>query len=287
MQEQNTGADFTPDEEAAFAAMANGEVVANEAAEAAPQAEPETPAEAAPAPEPAPQPEAVKPPEGFVPHGALHQEREKRKALEAEIAAIKASKEDAKPPEWADPVTDPEGHRAWLEYKNSETTKQLEAIQNQTRQAEENKRLQDFAAQSAQEFIKTQPDYPEAFAWATQQITTALTEQGHAMSEINGAIEGMVRENLVTAQRWGVNPAELLYFRAQKAGYKSAAPAPDTRKAEEQVRAVERAQRATEGLGQGGGAAIKGEKTAEDLAEMSQAAFNELSEEDLRAAMGA
>jgi len=107
--------DFTPEETAALGEMREAvtttgpgpepepEVVASEPAPEpakGPERGPDgkfqpkatdTPADAEAAPveaqEPA-KPETVKPPEGFVPHGAMHQERERAKAAEARAAAL-------------------------------------------------------------------------------------------------------------------------------------------------------------------------------------------------------
>ena len=60
-----------------------------------------------------------KPPEGFVPHGAMHQERVKRQEMERKLAELEAQIKPAEEavPEWKDPIEDPAGHRAWTEYQ--------------------------------------------------------------------------------------------------------------------------------------------------------------------------
>lgn len=80
-----------------------------EAAAAPVETAPEAPQVEPPAPEPAPQDKGDK----FVPLAAMLDERDKRKALEAELAAIRA-KAPAEQPAIPDPYDDPEGYTAFI-----------------------------------------------------------------------------------------------------------------------------------------------------------------------------
>ena len=59
-----------------------------------------------------------KPPEGYVPHQAMHAERLKRQELEKKIEALEAKlTPQEQPPQYVDPLEDPEGFRNYDEYR--------------------------------------------------------------------------------------------------------------------------------------------------------------------------
>ncbi len=95
---------------------------ANAEPEAAPQEVVEQAAEApTPEPEPVAEPEPVvderpdRPDPGYVPIAAMMDERDKRKALEAEVARYRQQAEQQQPQNVPDPYDDPEGFRSYYD----------------------------------------------------------------------------------------------------------------------------------------------------------------------------
>lgn len=130
----------------------------------------ETVAETPPAPEPvveAPKPEPVleltelapeqtKPTEGFVPLGAVLDERDKRKAAEAELERIRAQQAQAQPVQKPDQWEDPEGYEAWQEARLSAS------IQNITLNTSERFARKEHGAETVD----------TAKSWALQRFTS-------------------------------------------------------------------------------------------------------------------
>lgn len=291
---------FTPEEQAAVDAMENegAQPVDDQTGGAQPEEGKTEPAEAkteAPAEGEqgdGEQPEGKqKPPEGFVPHGALHAEREARKQLQKEIAELKAWREaQEKPPEaepqYVDPIEDPEGFRKWAEHreaKREEATRQQQESAQQERARQE--RFQEVTRYE-QEFAAKTPDYTDAVQHLVQTRQQELTAQGYGPQEIQQQMQKDANGIFDAARAAGMNPAELLYMRARSAGYTGPQAQQQADQTGQQLQAQERAQKATQSLGHGGGDKQSGKLTASQLADMSEAEFAKLSEDDIRAAMG-
>jgi hypothetical protein len=103
---------------------------------------------------------------------------------------------------------------------------------------------------------------------------------GYGDQEIVAQIQQDANGIFNAAQASGMNPAELLYLRAKSAGYQ-----PQQTEAKK-MEAQATAQKQTQGLGSGGGAAQSGKYTAAQLAEMSEDELAKVPDDQLAAAFG-
>jgi len=231
--------------------------------------------------------EEQRPPEGFVPHQAMHAERTKRQALEVRLAELEKSIQapaDA-PPAYVDPLEDPKGFQKWAEHNQEATAKSLEAERAQRESTARAVQRQDQATQFEAQFTKAVPDYQVAAQFLHQSRISQLRGQGYGDAEIGQQLAFDANAIFDAGEKTGINPAQLIYLRAQEAGYTKAAPEPATGEADK-LEATAAAQQATRGLNTAGGAAQRGQITAAQIAEMSEDEIGKLSEDDLRIAMG-
>lgn len=278
-----TEQEFTPEEQEALDAMQ-----ADTGGDSAPVA----PSEPAAAPPEAPakaEPQDSKPPEGYVPHQAMHEERMRRRELEQKLADLEAKwqeaqKPKAEPPKYVDPIEDPEGFRKWAEHAQSQASEQARAMQEaQQRAATEQARIQQ-ATRLEREFAAKTPDYQDAAAFLLNSRVAELRSMGYDDTAIGAQIRQDTNALFDAATHIGMNPAELLYYRATQSGYAKAAPAPSPAPVE-QMQAKARAQQQTRGLGSAG-AAQGGGYTAEQLAGMSEAELAKVPAEEIAKVFG-
>jgi len=251
MEAMKTGKPFeeaeTPEE---FAQEVEAEAAEQAAAEPKPEQEAEAPAEE----------KAERPPEGYVPHGALHQERERRKALEERLKALEeriaqpAEEKPAGPEPMPDPVMDPDGFTGWYAKQSEATQAEVREIRQQMATQQRQQQLASRVQQDEASFRAERPDYDIANAAVTS----------------------------------GRSAAQMAYEIAQARGYAPAAadPAPDPAK---RIGAQAKAQAATQSLSHAAGPANAGGVTAEDIAKMSEQDFAELKAKDpdaIRRALG-
>lgn len=238
--------------------------------------------------EPEQQEERQRPPEGFVPHGALHAEREARKRLQSELEELKRWREEQQnppeqPPQYVDPIEDPEGFRKWAEHNAQQPTKTVEQLQQEQRQVAEHQQRIQQATRLEQEFAAKTPDYGEAVQWLQEQRINELRGMGYSDQEIGSQIQQDANGIFNAAQASGMNPAELLYLRAKSSGFQARpAPVSEAQKMEAQAKA----QQQTQGLGSGGGAPAAGKITAAQLAEMSEDELAKVPADQIQAAFG-
>lgn len=233
------------------------------------------------------------PPDGYVPHGALHAEREARKALQKQLEELQAWKQSQEnPPEpepqYVDPIEDPEGFKRYDEHRQKKLETQFEQFQQQQqRQAQQQSRLRE-AAMLEQEFAAKTPDYQNAAEHLHNARLRELQMQGYAQHEAEAQIAQDATRLFVAAKAIGMNPAQLLYMRAQEAGYtpqKPATPAPVPD--DQRIEALANAQAQTRGVGSAGGSEQSGQLTAAQLANMSEAELAKVPDEVIARAMGA
>lgn len=276
--------EFTPEEQAILDQTAEIE----EAPEVSepdhePVQEPEQP-EPQPEPQPDPEPAPSKPPEGYVPHQAMHAEREKRKALEARISELEAANAPAPeaPPEFVDPVVDPDGYRKWAEFNNSQNTQAVQQFQQQ--QAEQQRQAERvMKAQAAEaEFKQSEPDYDEAATWHYNQVVNTFREQGHTDDQIAAHLRDKMNKTYDAAQNLGMNPAELWFMQIKQSGWKKAEPQVN---ATQRVEALAKAQAATQSITTTG-AAQQGKLTLKQLADMSEDELAKIPASEIRALTG-
>lgn len=267
---------LTPDESAAMTAMAEdtAPVEAVEVAEAAQEA---------PADSPAVQPEPVadpdKPPPGFVPQGALHQERERRKATEAQFQTLQQQLAELQaklnpPPEIVvpDPILDPAGFKKFQIDQITQRAQEKADSERRQAEAQQQQALTMRLVQDVNAFKATTPDYDNAFRHAVQARREELSFYGNAPEAIEQQLEVDVQAIVHQAYSQGKNPAELFYSYAKMRGYQGAAPvAPQPSQAAAQVNALAQAQKQTATMATAGGPSNDGGVTIETLSKMSEA----------------
>jgi hypothetical protein len=266
---------LTADESAAMQAMAQ-DTAPVEAVEVAdvPQEEP-----AAPVAQVEPVAEPDKPPPGMVPQGALHQERERRKAAEQQFQALQAKLAEIEarlnPPAEIvvpDPILDPQGFKQFqidqIKQRAAERAEaERKAVETQQTQALLSRVNQDVAA-----FKAVAPDYDNAFNHAVQARRKELAFYGNSPEQVEAQMEVDVKAIVQQAYQQGRNPAELFYEYAKMRGYSAApaAPAPQPQAAA-QVTALAESQKQTQSLAPSGGPSSDGGITIEALSKMSEA----------------
>lgn len=244
-----------------------------------------------------------------VPHKALHAEREKRKAIEAEaqrLREFKAVMEDrfatmqrlaaAQAEQQApaqvdeDPEPDPNqdifAHQAWL-------ARQLKA-ERETRMKQEAdvRQRQELAAAEQQVWSRWEQDRAEfsaqneGFTDAAKFLAGLRDRQLEAYGiedkrQRDQMINAELRNAVIAAAQGGRNSAEVIYRLAVAAGFnpesaKSAAAqvAQVAPQAPDKLAQVTKAKSASISLSQAGGKSAPSEMTAEDIASMPQAEFN-------------
>ncbi|MBP8242153.1 MAG: hypothetical protein KAX36_07230 [Thermoflexales bacterium] len=269
---------MTADESAAMEAMkadTGPEIAPAEAVDV-----PETPAETpAPVAE-TPAPEADKPPPGMVPQGALHQERERRKAseaafqeLQAKLAAIEAKLNP--PPEIVvpDPVLQPEAFKQFQIDQIKQRAAEKAEIDRRAQEQAQEAQIMARVNQDVMQFKAATPDYDQAFQHAVKVRREELAFYGNSPEQIDQQIEVDVRAIVGQAYSQGKNPGELFYGYAKMRGYSPAQAARDPvpAQAAAQVNALAEAQRQTQSMATAGGPSSDGGVTIETLAKMSEA----------------
>lgn len=233
-----------------------------------------------------------KPPEGYVPHQAMHEERLRRQEAERRLAALeqaaeqqRKAAEQAKAEEEAklgDPLVDPDGFQKNLQ-RQLESTREMVRQQQQAAQRE---RLSQARAEDAvrmeNEFKATVPDYDDAVRHINEARVEELRAYGMDDQRIIAQIAQDANSVYDSAKRLGMNPAQLLYQLAQQRGYK---PRPKVDEAAAQVEALATAQKQTQGLGSGGSRQA-GRLTVSQIAEMSEAEVAKLSPDEIARAFG-
>lgn len=227
-----------------------------------------------------------------VPLAALHEERQKRKELAAEIQRVREeqARRDAiieqrlaalaQPrPEQQIPAFEenPAAHLKYgqdqLQQTVQQTAQQLQAWQQQQQQAAQIQRLAGVVTQHEAAFIQQTPDYTDAVNYLRNQRAAEMMADGvDEQTAINAAHEELVRLALTRAHA-GQNPAEAAYKIAKARGY-TAKPANTQPTPAERIQNQQKGTAAAKTLGSGGPANNK--ITAEALASMSDEDFAEL-----------
>lgn len=263
---------LTADESAAMQAMAqdSAPVESTEVVDV-PQEESAPVAQAEPVAEP------DKPPPGMVPQGALHQERERRKAAEQQFQALQAKLAEIEarlnPPAEIvvpDPILDPQGFKQFQIDQIKQRAAERAEAERQQAESQQTQALMARLNQDVITFKASTPDYDNAFNHAVQARRQELAFYGNSPEQIEAQMEVDVKAIVQQAYGQGRNPAELFYEYAKMRGYGPApqAPAPQ---AAAQVTALAQSQRQTQSLAPAGGPANDGGITIEALSKMSEA----------------
>jgi murein DD-endopeptidase MepM/ murein hydrolase activator NlpD len=239
----------------------------------------------------------------FVPHQALHAEREEHKKTKAQLEEIsrkqailedrwntllkagvgaeqKPAEEDPEP----DPNVDIFAHNAWLKRqieKERSIRSEREEAEKQSRAAQEQEQaIWSEWHQSAQSYMAETPDFGEAVKFMSELRDRQLqalsfanpqlrSEQGR-VQQINAELKQIVQ----AAKQQGLSPAEAVYQLAQGFGYQKAGQAPQPPQMPDKLASVARAQEASRTVGQAPGKAGGDELTLEGLLAMSPAEYD-------------
>jgi hypothetical protein len=265
---------------------------------------PQTPSE--PINEPAPEldtndnaaPENVRDEKGrFVPHQALHAEREERKKAQAELQTLRERQailedrwntilkvqeppaEEAKGP--PNPDEDIFGYMKWqgeqlskLQQERENEVKQRQEYEQQT-QAE--REVTTYWQSSVQEYAAREPDFQPAAQWLSdyrhkQLEALAPIDPNMANPAVrNQQIDAELKQIISVAKQKGQNPAELVHQLAKGWGYNGqSASSP---KVNDTLASLEAAQKASRTLAASGGRSSSDPLTPEAIASMSNEEF--------------
>ncbi len=244
--------------------------------------QPEPEPEAAPEPEAvaAPEPEAAPEEPRKVDLGALHEERAKRRELEARLEAqearFQAFQERLKTPEPPapelpafdeDPASNLDARLKAQEEMVNQTAESLRQQQEaQVQQAQLGQFQQEFYAKEAQ-FAQQTPDYYEAVNWLRGQRAQELTHLGYQPAQVQQMVDQEAVSYAITATNNGVDPVSMFYETAKSRGYSPATKEPDPA-----VLAAKQQKAAT--VGPSGRGAGTDDISLSDLANMSDEDFD-------------
>lgn len=209
-------------------------------------------------PEPASNPD---PKARTVPHGALHAEREKRKAIETRLREIETQKailedrwnqilkaqqqpakeEAAAPAQAKDPMPDPDqdlfGYAKWAARQIEKLQTDREAEQQQKTQVQqqtaEEQQVWNAWREDVAAFQTQTPDFGDAAKFLADRRMAELTFWARTTPALNSveARNAVINDELARvvkqAKALGQSPAAIIYEYAKMAGYKGAAPAPE------------------------------------------------------------
>lgn len=234
----------------------------------------------------------------FVPHGALHAERERRKEIESQYQTIlqkhavledrwnsilKAQEQRQEPQTGdEDPMPDPNkdifAHSAWQarqieRLKEDQAKKWGEFEQTRQQQQEEQAILQEWTS-SVQQFQTQKPDFGDAAQYLSDLRAKQLSALGLDQNGINATINQELKGVIQQAKQVGKSPAELIYQYASVSGYapkqvqqQNTAELPDS------LKRVAQAQEQAKTLANGGGKGGSDPDSPEAIASMSEREF--------------
>jgi hypothetical protein len=239
--------------------------------------------------------EAGKP--GTVPQGALHAEREKRKASEAQarqykeqldaIAQMRAQIANRQPAEQQQPGDDEASQVAYLKQR----LEQIEGTQNglvQRQQAEyvdqaERQHLAIALSSSEAEFRASKPDYDAAVSHVVNARAQELRLYGLNDVQVQQMLQQEVMDITRAAIEQQRSPAEVAYQLATLRGYRPATGQDGQQQAQQpqgaaaaQIDAITAARAGSRSLGQAAGAAPPKDLNAQTIAAMTDDEFQAL-----------
>jgi hypothetical protein len=234
-----------------------------------------------------------KPPPGYVPQGALHQERERRKATEAQFQTLQQQLAELQaklnpPPEIVipDPILDPAGFKKFQIDQITQRAQERVEIERRQVEAQQQQAVMQRLAHDVSTFKATAPDYDNAFQHAVSVRKEELAFYGNSPEQIAAQIEVDVQAIVQQAYSQGKNPAEMFYSYAKMRGYQGAAPVvPQPSQAAAQVTALAQAQKQTASMATATGPSNDGGMTIETLSKMSEAELAKMPKADRDAAM--
>ncbi|MEN5106662.1 hypothetical protein [Brucella anthropi] len=238
----------------------------------------------------------------FVPHQALHAEREEHKKTKAELEQIRQQQAilndrwntlltakqqteqqtEETPP---DPETDIIGYMKWQAQQNQ---KLQEKITNSEKQREQQQRAEqqertiwDTWSNSVAQAKSSKPDFDKATEYLSSLRDKQLSAFGAANPEFKNPqvriqqINAELRGIIIEAKQQGRDPADVVYEIAQGFGYAPAsAPTPDPQQETiDRIAKIDEAQRASKTLNQSNGTNSGDPLSAEAIASMPPREF--------------
>ena len=217
--------------------------------------------------------EAKEKPQGTVPQGALHAEREKRKTVEAELKAVReqiaalatmreqiASRKPEDLPAGDDPAA-VEHLRQRLAQIEQGQTRVEQRLDTQAVNQAEMQQLGGVMAQSEALYRQEKPDYDSAIEHVVKARAAELALYGLTPPQIQQTISEEATEIVRSAVAQGRDPAELGYQIALSRGYRPAGPAETTEtppqgQAQRTLDAIAQAKAQGKSLGGAGGGKV-------------------------------
>lgn len=172
----------------------------------------------------------------FVPLEALQEERAEKKQLRQELEQFRQWQKQMEPliaqipkqeqAQAPDPTTDPFGYQNWALQQlgqQVQETNQWRQQQIQTAQAQEqSNRVLGWASQQAKSFEATQPEYPNAYKFASEARDKEYQDLGISdPADRNALIEQDTARIISHAAQNGLNPAELIFRFAVGRGFQA------------------------------------------------------------------
>lgn len=304
MTEENTSGLLSAEESAYFESGGETAIVEAPLAEAVAGNETETVAEPG-----AEIPTAERDEKGrFVPHQALHAEREEHKKTRSELQEIRqkqailedrwntllsATKQPDKVEEQAppDPLEDIFAYSKWQKEQfdklQAKITEREQAEQQTRQQQEQESAVWGHWNQSVQQFAAQTPDFNDAAQYLASLRTKQLEAIGLDVPSINRTINEELKGVIIQGAQTQKSPAELIYNYAKASGYTQAAPADKNNPAKLELPSnlarVQAAQEASKTIGNASGGPDGDVMTAEALLAMPAKDFDKWATENASA----
>jgi hypothetical protein len=248
----------------------------------------------------------------FVPHAALHKERERRKGVETELGnyrekmaraderlavlnelMTKPEPQASTPEAVIDPEQDPIGALKQSYAKIAALEKKLTESTTQQSERENARAMLSAYEQDARQFAQAKPEFPSAYQYLFQVRHRQLEAIGlKDPAARNRYIADEERQLVSEAFKSRISPAQMVYNLAVASGFSHTPPAPEPAKPDHaaKIEAIAKGQRAAGvSLSAAGGSAGEG-LTAAALADMSEEEFSavaaKLGKSKLRQLMG-
>lgn len=234
----------------------------------------------------------------FVPHGAFHKERERRKQTETELQntrlemaraserlavlndIIAAGETQAKPQQTVeddvppDPEVDIFAHVKWQQRKIAELEQYRAQQAEQQQQARLASEVQNFYRNDAMNFMRETPDFADAYQYVANSFANELRAKGFDDQTIRVQLVNEEASIAYQCKQRGASPAKVIYEMAKARGWQgsnAAAPKPATNAASK-LDTIAKGQKSTASLSGAGGGGAEG-LTIEALANMSEEEF--------------
>lgn len=248
----------------------------------------------------------------FVPHAALHKERERRKSVESEYMTVREKMARAEErlavlnevlqqptapqaPQGDQPEEVPDAEKdifAFVKYQEKKIQELQQRLQQEDQQRQQQRGFQQLETaykQDAQNFVKQTPDFPDAYSYIANSYAKELAVLGYDEGQIRQQLAREETNLVAEAFKRGMSPSQVLYERAKARGYTPKAAGQQPNAAAQKLDTIAKGQSTHKSLSSAGGASGEG-LTVEALANMDEAEFAavaaKLGKSKLRSLMG-